>query len=77
MQLVTVDSSMVHALGYDAEAEELEVVFASGKIWRYQGVPRKVYDELLAAESIGSYMRSFVIDCYPDYQVSRGSRQRR
>jgi len=76
MQLITVDSSMLHAVGYDADAGELEVVFASGQIWRYSGVPREVYEELLAADSIGRYMRDNVIDVYPDYRVSRGRRRR-
>lgn len=74
MELVTVDSSMIHAVGYDAEARELEVVFTSGKIYRYSEVPQSVYDELLAAESKGQYMRASVIGVYPDYQVRRRRR---
>ncbi len=76
MELITVDSSMLHAVGYDADANELEVVFASGQIWRYCDVPRNVYEELLAADSKGRYMRDNVIDFYPDYRVSRGRRRR-
>ena len=71
MNLVTVDSSMVHAVGYDAEAEELEVIFTSGKIYRYRDVPADVYDRLLKADSKGQFMNAFVIDVYPDYQVRR------
>lgn len=74
MSLVQVDSSMIHAVGYDSAKQELEVVFNSGRIWRYTGVPPEVYDELLAAESKGRYMREEIIDCYPDYQVSRRRR---
>ena len=51
------------------------MVFNSGKTYRYTGVPQTVYDDLLAADSKGQYMRACVIDVYPDYQVSR--RQRR
>lgn len=71
MNLVTVDSSMVHAVGYDAEAEEMEVIFTSGKIYRYVDVPADVYDRLLKADSIGQFMNAFVIDVYQDYQVRR------
>ena len=74
MQLVTVESSMIHAVGYDEDAQEMEVVFTSGRIWRYQKVPREVYEELLAAGSKGQYMRACVIDVYPDYEVSRRRR---
>jgi hypothetical protein len=75
MELVRVDSSMLHAVGYDAETEELEAVFASGQIWRYTGVPRRVYEELLAASSKGQYMNANVIDVYPEYRLSRGGRR--
>jgi len=71
MKLVPVESSMLVAVGYDAAAKELEVVFASGAVWRYGEVPRKVYRELLAAESKGSYMRSNVIGVYPEYRLRR------
>ena len=74
MELVTVESSMIHAAGYDDANEELEVVFNSGRIYRYKGVPREVYEELLAADSKGQYMRACVIDVYPDYEVSRRRR---
>ncbi|MCG8348561.1 MAG: KTSC domain-containing protein [Chloroflexales bacterium] len=70
MQPITVDSSMIHAVGYDPATEELEVMFTSGKIYRYTHVPHHVYDELLAADSKGSYMRACIIGAYPDYRVS-------
>ena len=75
MELVRVDSSMLHAVGYDPEAQELEAVFASGQVGRYTGVPREVYDDLLAAPSKGQYMNDNVIRVYPDYRVSRGRRR--
>ena len=71
MTLVAVDSSMLSAVGFDPEAGELEAVFVDGAVWRYRNVPERVYRELLAAESKGSYMRQFIIDVYPDYRVRR------
>lgn len=70
MQLTTVESSMIHAVGYDDDAGELEVVFNSGGVYRYQEVDKATYDELLDAESKGQYMRARVIDMYPYYKVS-------
>ena len=70
MKLKTVDSSMIHAVGYDAKAKSLEVVFNSGNTYVYEGVPRNVYKELLAADSKGRYMRYAVIDCYDYHQLS-------
>ncbi len=74
-QLITVESSMIHAVGYDSKTQVLEVVFNSGRTYCYEGVPRKVYKELLAAESKGRYMRDAIIDVYPDYPLSRGRRR--
>lgn len=65
MQLQTVDSSMVHAIGYEATSQTLEVVFTSGKVYQYFEVPEAVYAELRDADSIGGYMRDAIIDCYP------------
>ena len=75
MELVTVESSMIHAVGYDDAEQELEVVFTSGKTYRYTGVPRTVYEDLLAADSKGQYMRANVIGIYPDYPLSRRGRR--
>ena len=71
MKLVTVKSSMLLAVGYDAATMELEAIFSSGAVWRYRQVPRKVYLELLAAESKGSYMHSCVIGVYDEYRLRR------
>jgi hypothetical protein len=69
MTLTTVDSSMVHAIGYDDETSELEIVFNSGKIYRYKDVEKEIYEELLASSSKGSFLRGNIFDCYEDYQV--------
>jgi len=69
MKRVAVESSMLREVGYDSATKELEAVFASGAVWRYRDVPRKVYRELLAAESTGSYMRASVLGVYAEYQV--------
>lgn len=75
MKLTVVESSMIHAVGYDAKTRELEVVFNSGKTYVYEGVPPKVHKELMAAESKGRYMLAAIIDCYPYHSLS--SRRRR
>ena len=70
-KLISVESSMIQAVGYDTKARILEVVFNSGQTYCYEGVPSKVYKGLLAADSKGRYMRAEIIDGYPDYRVSR------
>ena len=74
MELVPVESSMLTAIGYDEATGELEAHFHDGAIWRYKGVPREVYEQLLGSSSKGSYMRDLIIDVYPDYRVRRKRR---
>lgn len=71
MKLQSVESSMIQSVGYDQEAEVLQVMFNSGKIYQYYGVPKAIYDGLMTADSKGSYMRQAVIDCYPYRTVGR------
>ena len=61
----------VYAVEYDPRSKTLEVVFGSGKAWVYEEVPKKVYQVLIKSESIGSYMRENIIDCYPSHPVRR------
>jgi hypothetical protein len=42
------------------------VLFNSGKTYEYYDVPPKIYKGLMAAESKGSYMRTYVIDSFAD-----------
>lgn len=70
MELIKVDSSMIYAVAYDPDAQELEVVFNSGGVYRYEDVPPEIYKGLLDAESKGRTMRAFIIDMYPDHKIS-------
>jgi len=64
MKLTVVESSMVHAIGYESKSRTLEVVFNSGRTYVYDDVSPKIYKELMAADSKGQYMRAEIIDCY-------------
>ena len=50
-----VESSAILAVGYDAGSGILEVVFHTGRTYRYFEVPLAAYEALLDAESIGAY----------------------
>ena len=55
---VSVNSSDVSALGFEQDSDvpelgELEVTFKNGSVYTYSAVPRIVFNELLAADSIG------------------------
>jgi hypothetical protein len=69
MELINVDSSMISALGYDEQQQVLEVVFKPSGMYRYRNVPKEIYQQLLNADSKGSYMREMIIDMYPTERV--------
>lgn len=65
MDLIKVDSRMIYAVGYDEKTQILEVVFKRTGVYRYRDVPKDVYEQLMEADSKGSYMRDMIIDMYP------------
>ena len=59
----------------DDETHEMEVVFNSGKVYRYIDVDKRDYQGLLDADSKGRYMRANIIGVYADYKISRRRRR--
>lgn len=56
IQRKPVKSSILKTVGYDETNMLLDVEFGkTGKIVRYQHVPKHIYTDLLRAESIGKY----------------------
>jgi hypothetical protein len=57
------------SVGYEARSRILEIEFGSGAVYQYLGVPAKMYEQLLAAESKGRYFNSEIRESYPYVQV--------
>jgi KTSC domain len=57
MLLETVESDVIHAIGYDPEIQLLEIIFNDGRIYQYRGVPLGVFDGLKGAASKGHYFQ--------------------
>lgn len=72
MQLVTLESSMIHAVGYDKEKRILEIVFNTGRTYQYADVPPEIYEGLLNAESKGRYFLGNIRDVYEYWQLGHG-----
>jgi hypothetical protein len=64
MQRQAVESSTLRSAGYDAPSRTLEIEFQNGHVYRYFGVPRSVYDSLMAASSKGQYFNQCVKAVY-------------
>lgn len=62
MTRIPVISSNVKSVGY--ERNVLEVEFLNNSIYQYKDVPRQVYSDMLAAQSIGKYLNQFVKPTY-------------
>lgn len=67
-----VDSSTMKSVGYEATSQMLEIEFDSGAVYQYLGVPARIHEELLRAESKGRYFNSEIRDVYP-YVQARGA----
>lgn len=58
MQRFPVTSSNITEVGYSDEHQILELLFSSGMTYQYFDVPRRIFEELLQAESIGRYVNA-------------------
>ncbi len=65
MQIITVESTALAAVGYDDARELLQVEFGGRAIYHYFGVPAAVYQGLLAAPSKGCYFNQAIRGRFP------------
>ena len=66
---IAVESDCIRSVGYGARTRVLEVEFRPGGVYRYLGVPRDVYRELMDAESRGAYLNLHIKPNYQCYRV--------
>ena len=69
MNMISVNSSNLSAVGYDSETGVMHIRFNSGRLYAYYNVPENVYHELMNAASLGSYFNSFIKGCYGDTKI--------
>jgi hypothetical protein len=70
VQRISVSSSNIASIGYDASSQVLEVQFHSGSIYQYSDVPLSVHRALMMASSLGSYLNQHVKGRFRYRQVS-------
>lgn len=66
---------MMTRVDYDDDARELDIMFTTGKIYRYLKVPREIYDDLLDAESKGEFFNQNIKDMFAVSEVTRRRRR--
>ncbi|HEY0965164.1 MAG TPA: KTSC domain-containing protein [Candidatus Saccharimonadales bacterium] len=64
MNRISVSSSNISSIGYDAETQTLEVEFHDGSIYQYYGVPQLEHAGLMNADSHGKYLDLYIKDKY-------------
>jgi hypothetical protein len=69
MILHTVESDVIHAVGYDPEIDLLEIIYNDGRIYQYRDVPPEVYQGLMSAESKGRYFHENIRDEFSYWQM--------
>ena len=66
--MTPVDSSNLLQVGYDAGSQDLYIEFVEGRTYVYSAVPETTYQELMDADSKGSYFNREIkpnYDCHP------------
>ena len=56
MERTPVSSSNLVSVGYDPDSLILEVEFGNARVYQYYDVPSHIYEELMVAESLGTYL---------------------
>lgn len=69
MQRVAVRSRSIASVGYDEVSELLEVEFSQGNVYQYRGVSITVHQQLMSAQSMGSFFSKVIRPAYKHIQV--------
>jgi hypothetical protein len=64
-----VASTNLVSIGYDPQAETLEVEFSNGSIYQYYNVGGALYDQLIQASSKGQFLNTYIKNAYPFSRV--------
>ena len=73
MQRIPLLSRTLASATYDADRYQLELEFHSGRRYLYFQVPPRCYQELLQAESKGSYFNRTIRNRFPFRDLSASS----
>ena len=68
---IPVESTSLASVGFSLEHNVLEIEFRNGLVYQYFGVPRALYEQLLAAESKGKFMNRFIRRGFPQQRIER------
>jgi len=64
IEMNTIESSNIAAVGYDVETETLQVEFNNGSLYQYFNVPEHIYQGLFSADSVGTFLAQNIKGSY-------------
>lgn len=76
MTLQTVNSTAIHAVGYDRERREMEIVFNGGGIYLYEHVPQDVFLQFMRAPSKGTFFLQRIRGRFRHQRLGRWRRRK-
>lgn len=68
-QMQPIASTMIKAVGYEADESKLYVQFQNGVTWAYDDVPEEMYDSLIGGGSAGAYFRNNIRDAFDGREI--------
>jgi len=69
MQRMSIVSSNIASIGYDATEQILEVEFKTGAVYAYSSLPREVYEGLINSVSHGKYFAARIKNVYVSSRI--------
>jgi len=69
MEREMVSSSTIVSVGYDQNAETLEIEFKNGSIYQYYNVPQAVYQQFMESSSKGQFHHAHIRNSFPCSRV--------
>lgn len=64
IKMQDVESSNIKQIGYDRKSQQMRIQFTNGGLFQYKEVPTEVFDEMMAAKSVGSYFSKNIRNVY-------------
>ena len=64
-----VASTNIASIGYDENAETLEIEFLNGSVYQYYNIPSGLYEQLMQEGSKGRFLNTYIKNAYPYSRV--------
>lgn len=67
MEMISVRSSAISAIGYDPSSQRMKIKFKQGRTYDFCRVPQDIFDGFISASSKGRYYESRIRGRYRCY----------